>query len=57
MSNFITVLMLIIGLLVGNTYGSYLNRAPQREAIAECEKNLPRDQHCTVIGIKKEETK
>jgi len=45
----------IAAVLVILVPGSYNELA--RNAIAECEKNLPRDQHCTVIGVKKEDSK
>lgn len=30
---------------------SFTDTAKYREAIHECEKSLPRDQHCVVVGL------
>ena len=45
------------GILFGFMIFSILNRMPfsdaykYRAAIQECEKSLPRDQHCRVVGV------
>jgi hypothetical protein len=45
------------GILMGFLIGAMLNTLPfsdaerYRRAIKECEKTLPRDQHCVVIGV------
>lgn len=50
---FLGVFLGVLGLtLVVDNTNSYHNIA--RSAIAECEKKLPRDQTCRVIGVPKE---
>jgi hypothetical protein len=45
------------GLIIGVVLCMWLNAAPfsdatlYRDAIKACEKELPRDQHCKVIGV------
>lgn len=46
------------GILVGLFIAAFLNVMPfsdaakYRSAIEECEKSIPRDQHCRIIGVK-----
>jgi hypothetical protein len=50
--------LFLAGALAGWFIAVMLNSLPSsdaskyRAAIAECEKSLPRDQHCLVIGVK-----
>lgn len=50
--------LFLAGVFVGLFIAVMLNALPAsnssryRAAIAECEKTLPRDQHCVVIGVK-----
>lgn len=52
----------LIGAVLGFMLAAALNTLPfadaakYRAAIKECEKSIPRDQHCTVIGIKPDAT-
>jgi hypothetical protein len=48
---------IFVGILIGFVIAGILNSLPiadaykHRAAIAECEKSLPRDKHCKVIGV------
>jgi hypothetical protein len=48
---------LIFGIIIGIVMMCLINAFPftdsakYREAIKECEKSLPRDQHCVVVGL------
>lgn len=48
-----------LSIFIGFMFFAILNRMPfadaakYRQAIEHCERSLPRDQHCTVIGVPK----
>ncbi len=47
----------VIGFLlsVAMSHLPFAYAAKYRAAIEECEKSLPRDQHCIVVGVKNEQ--
>jgi Na+-transporting methylmalonyl-CoA/oxaloacetate decarboxylase gamma subunit len=47
----ITVVFLILCLLIGAIGGYGMGSNENKVALAECEKDLPRSQHCTMIAI------
>lgn len=55
----ISILSSIIGVVIASVfYSSYYNSGHlytlASKAIAECELNIPRNQHCTIVGVVKE---
>lgn len=53
----ICTLSLIIGIVISSIFHTNYNESLSSlatKAITECELNLPRNQHCTIVGVVKE---
>lgn len=51
MSDGITFVFLAFFAFIGGLYGHNIGASEAKQAIAECEKTLPRNVHCTIIAV------
>ena len=51
MDNVFGLFVMIFALFVGGLLGHDIGKSAEKKAIAECEKTLPRNVQCTIIGV------
>lgn len=43
--------VMIFALFIGGLFGYDIGKSAEKKALAECEKTLPRNVQCTIIGV------
>ena len=51
MDNIFGLFVMIFALFIGGLLGHDIGKSAEKKAIAECEKTLPRNVQCTIIGV------